>query len=230
MVGQTWNYKWFADVALRTVYFHDHQNPNTHQQHGLWAAMNVEPNQATFNNPRDGSLLAPSYCTGLGLPTAPQPGLPSAPACYGVGSVADIRVPTDPASGVNASFREFTVNYSDYVPLYDAAEKPVNPPGRPDEYAADQGGMAINYRNEPFPTRVNDKSRGAKAEPAYVFSSAVHGDPSTPLRRVYQHDPVIFGLMGGAQEEVHNFTVCGHRWLQEPDDPNSNLYGWQSVI
>ena len=43
MVGQTYNYRWFVDVALRTVYFHDHQNPNTHQQHGLWAAMNVEP-------------------------------------------------------------------------------------------------------------------------------------------------------------------------------------------
>src|SRR4051794_6294918 len=230
MVGQTWNYKWFADVALRTVYFHDHQNPNTHQQHGLWAAMNVEPNQATFNNSRDGSLLAPSYCTGLGLPTAPQPGLPSAPACYGVGSVSDIRVPTDPASGVNASFREFTVNYSDYVPLYDAAGKPVNPPGRPDEYAADQGGMAINYRNEPFPTRLNDKSSGAKAEPAYVFSSAVHGDPSTPIFRAYQHDPVIFRFMGGAHEEGHNFTVSGHRWLHEPDDPNSNLYDSQFVM
>src|SRR3954453_14642486 len=230
MVGQTWNYRWFVDVALRTVYFHDHQNPNTHQQHGMWAAMNVEPNQATFNNPRDGSLLAPSYCTGLGLPTAPQPGLPSAPACYGVGSVSDIRVPTDPASGVNASFREFTVNYSDYVPLYDAAGKPVNPPGRPDEYAADQGGMAINSRNEPFPTRVNDKSSGAKAEPAYVFSSAVHGDPSTPIFRAYQHDPVIFRFMGGAHEEGHNFTLSGHRWLQEPDDPNSSLYDSQFVM
>jgi hypothetical protein len=230
MVGQTWNYRWFADVALRTVYFHDHQNPNTHQQHGLWAAMNVEPNQATFNDPRNGDLLAPSYCAGLGLPTARQADLANAPPCYGVGSVSDIRVPTDAATGVNASFREFTVNYSDYVPLQDAAGKPINPPDHPDEFAADQGGMAINYRNEPFPVRVNDKSTGNRREPAYVFSSAAHGDPSTPIFRAYQHDPVIFRFMGGAHEEGHNFTLGGHRWLHEPDDPNSNLYDSQFVM
>jgi len=229
MVGQTWNYKWFADVALRTVYFHDHQNPNTHQQHGLWAAMNVEPNSSTFNDPRSGAPLVPPYCNGLALPDAPQAGT-TAPACYGVGSVSDVRVPTDPATGVNASFREFTVNYSDFVPMHDAAGKPINPPGAPDEFAADQGGMGINYRNEPFPTRVNSESTGARREPAYVFSSAVHGDPSTPIFRAYQKDPVIFRFMGGAHEEGHNFTLSGHRWLSEPDDPSSNLYDSQFVM
>jgi len=89
--------------------------------------------------------------------------------------------------------------------------------------------MAINYRNEPFPTRVNSASAGAKKEPAYVFSSAVHGDPSTPVFRAYQKDPVIFRFMGGAHEEGHNFTLSGHRWLSEPDDPNSNLYDSQML-
>ena len=228
MVGQTWNYKWFADVAVRTVFFHDHQNPNTHQQHGVWAAMNVEPNNSTFNNPSTGALLVPPYCNGLGLPDAPQAGT-TAPACYGVGSVSDIRVPTDLATGINGSFREFTVNYSDFVPTYDAAGKPINPPGHPDEYAADQGGMSINYRNEPFPIRVNSASTGAKKEPAYVFSSAVHGDPSTPIFRAYAKDPVIFRFMGGAHEEGHNFTLSGHRWLSEPDDAKSNLLDSQFV-
>ena len=229
MVGQTWNYKWWADVAVRTVYFHDHQSPNTHQQHGLWAAMNVEPNNSTFNNSSTGALLVPPYCNGLNLPDAQQAGI-TVPACYGVGSVADIRVPTDTATGINASFREFTINYSDFVPLYDAAGKPINPPAHPDEYAADQGGMAINYRNEPFPIRVNSASTGAKKEPAYVFSSAVHGDPSTPIFRAYPKDPVIFRFMGGAHEEGHNFTLAGHRWLSEPDDPNSNLYDSQMLM
>lgn len=227
MVGQTYNYKWFADVALRTVFFHDHQNPNTHQQHGLWAAMNVEPVNSSFNDPRTGAKLVPPYCTGLGLP---QPAGTTDPACYGVGAVSDIRVPTDPTTGLNGSFREFTVNYSDFVPMYDAAGKPINPPGEPDEFAADQGGMAINYRNEPFPTRVNSNSTGAKREPAYVLSSAVHGDPSTPIFRAYSRDPVIFRFMGGAHEEGHNFTLAGHRWLHEPDDPNSNLYDSQFVM
>src|SRR3954454_11654261 len=140
MVGQTWNYRWFVDVALRTVYFHDHQNANVHQQHGMWAAMNVEPTASVWTNPKDGSKLVPPYCNGLNLPTAAQPDGPQTPACYGVGSVSDISVP-----GVT-SFREFTVNYSDFVPLYDAAGKPINPPGKPDDFATHQGGMAINYR------------------------------------------------------------------------------------
>jgi hypothetical protein len=231
MVGQTYNYRWFVDVALRTVYFHDHQNPNTHQQHGLWAAMNVEPGGSQWTDPRTGSWLAPGYCDGLGLPTPAVRPDASDPACYGVGSVADVRVP-DPAAanGYAASFREFTVNYADFVPMVDAAGRPINPPTRSDDYATDQGGMTINYRNEPFPTRVSSASTGLKREPAYVFSSAVHGDPSTPLFRAYPGDPVVFRLIGGAHEEGHNFTLSGHRWLHEPDDPSSNLADSQFVM
>ena len=76
--------------------------------------------------------------------------------------------------------------------------------------------MAINYRNEPFPTRVNSARTGVKAEPAYVFSSAVHGDPSTPLFRAYQGDPVIFRFIGGAHEEGHNFTSPGTAGCTSP--------------
>ena len=231
MVGQTWNYRWFVDEPLRTVYFHDHQNPNTHQQHGLWAAMNVEPQNSQWTNPGTGKWLAPSYCDDVGLPPPATRPDPTDPPCYGVGSVADVRVAdtANPGSFL-ASFREFTVNYSDFVPLHDAGGKPVNPPNKPDDFASDQGGMAINYRNEPFPTRVNSAATGARANPAYVYSSAVHGDPSTPLFRAYQGDPIIFRFMGGAHEEGHNFTLSGHRWLHEPDDPNSNLYDSQFVM
>jgi hypothetical protein len=233
MVGQTYNYKWFVDVALRTVYFHDHQNPNTHQQHGLWAAMNVEPVGSQWTDQRNGNALTPAYCTGLSLPAPPQGTTAgeAKPPCYGVGSVSDVKVP-DPATpgGYLASFREFTVNYSDFVPMVDAAGKPINPPKEPDQYAADQGGMAINYRNEPFPTRNNSAKVGPQREPANIFSSVVHGDPSTPIFRAYQGDPVIVRFMGGAHEEGHTFTLAGHRWLHEPDDPASNLYDSQFVM
>ena len=167
-------------VPLRTVYFHDHQNPNTHQQHGLWAAMNVEPVSSRWTDSRNGDKLVPKYCEGLGLPAGVQAGA-TEPACYGVGPVADVSVPNGP------SFREFTVNYSDFVPMYDAAGTAINAPGEPDDYGADQGGMAINYRNEPFPVRVNSESTGKRREPAYVFSSAVHvtfPGPGTATRTV----------------------------------------------
>ncbi|HJR38210.1 MAG TPA: hypothetical protein VJ819_07490, partial [Nocardioidaceae bacterium] len=221
MVGQTYNYRWFVDVPLRTVYFHDHQNPNTHQQHGLWAAMNVEPKDSVWTSPTTGAPLAPAYCKDV---SASAPAMSGGTPCYGVGSVSDIKVadPAKPGSWA-ASFREFTVNYSDFVPLYDAAGRPVNPPEVADDFATDQGGMGINYRNEPFPIRINSSRSGLKKEPAYIFSSAVHGDPSTPLFRAYPGDPVIFRFIGGAHEEAHNFTLSGHRWLHEPDDPDSAL-------
>ena len=82
MVGQTYNYRWFVDVPLRTVYFHDHQNPNTHQQHGLWAAMNVEPGGSQWTDPLH-RLLAGARPTATGsvcplrrsAPDADRPGL-----------------------------------------------------------------------------------------------------------------------------------------------------------
>ena len=55
MPGQTYGYRWFVDVPLRTVFFHDHQYANLHQQKGLYAAMNVEPADATWHDPKTGA-------------------------------------------------------------------------------------------------------------------------------------------------------------------------------
>ena len=55
MPGQTYGYRWFVDQPLRTVFFHDHQYANLHQQKGLFAAMNVEPSDATWTDPATGS-------------------------------------------------------------------------------------------------------------------------------------------------------------------------------
>src|SRR3712207_3247507 len=98
---------------------------------------------------------------------------------------------------------------------------PVNPPPAVDDYGADQGGYAMNYRNEPFQIRTSPGAAGAKGDPAYVFSSAVHGDPSTPVFRAYNKDPIVVRNVVGSHEEVHTFNVHGHRWLSEPDNPNS---------
>jgi manganese oxidase len=197
--GQTYGYRWFVDVALRTVFFHDHQYANTHQQHGLWSVMNVEPADATWHDPKTGERT------------------------NGVGTVADIRTPSGP------DFREFTVHFSDFVPQVDAAGSPINPPHHPDDYASDQGVMGVNYRNEPFPIRMNSQTSGSKREPAHIFSSAVHGDPSTPLFRAYSGDPAVFRFVTGAHEEGHAFSLAGHRWLSNSDDPKSNLTSTQGA-
>ena len=104
----------------------------------------------------------------------------------------------------------------------------VEPPDEPDDFGADQGGYAFNYRNEPFQIRVPG-STTLKKDPAYVYSSAVHGDPSTPLFRAYHKDPVVIRNVDGSHEEMHTFSVHGHRWLNEPDNPQSSYVDNQSL-
>lgn len=201
MPGQTYGYRWFVDTALRTVFFHDHQYANSGQQKGLYAAMNVEPVDATWHDPR------------TGVPTD------------GIGPVADIRSPSGP------DFRELSVFYQDRSPMWRDEGKgaPVDPPPAVDDFGADQGGMAINYRNEPFPLRTSPTATGARGDPAYVYSSAVHGDPSTPVFQAYPGDPVIIRHMTGAHEEAHTFNIHGHRWLSQPDNPLSNTIDTQTT-
>lgn len=207
MLGQTYGYRWFIDQALRTVFFHDHQYPNSQQQRGLFASLNVEPPDATWHDPRTGQ------------PTD------------GVGTQADIRSPS------RADFREFSIYHEDRVPMWtsftpgrtpDPARAVIAPPAA-DDYGADQGGMSFNYRNEPFPTRVSPTAPGLQKEPAYVYSSAVHGDPSTPIMRAYSGDPVVIRNVVGSHEEMHTFSVHGHRWLSQPDNPLSTPTDSQSL-
>jgi hypothetical protein len=195
MPGQTYGYRWFVDQPLRTVFFHDHQYANLHQQKGLFAAMNVEPSDATWTDPVTGK------------PTD------------GTGPMADIH------SSLGPHFREFTLFYSDRVPMWKdgGTGAAVRPPLQVNNFGSDQGGYTINYRNEPMETRTSPGAPGLKDDPAYVYSSAVHGDPSTPLLKAYSGDPVVIRQVTGAHEEVHNFTLPGHRWLNEPDNPNSTM-------
>ncbi|QQG43320.1 MAG: hypothetical protein HYW45_03935 [Candidatus Daviesbacteria bacterium] len=216
LAGQTIGSRLFVDMNLRTVFFHDHQFPNTGQQHGLYAAWNVEPDGSTWEKP-DGS------------------------SSDGVGTTANIIVPK------GTSFREFSIFYADFVPGFrpapdlpgnqGPAEKdivPISPRGMDGagDYGADQGTMTVNYRNEPFQIRINPhlpSSIANKNDPAYIFSSAVFGDPATPIFKAYRGDPIVVRLVQGAHEEQHNFNIHGHRWLHEPDDPQSNLYDAQSM-
>jgi hypothetical protein len=201
MPGQTYEYRWFVDQPLRTIFFHDHQYANLHQQKGLYASMNVEPPDAIWRDTRTG---------------APNDG---------TGPEAIIESP----SGMD--FREFTLYYADHIPMWRqfGAGRPINPPGTPGDYGRDQGGVSINYRNEPFQIRTRPGEPSPKDDPAYVYSSAVHGDPATPVLRAYAGDPVVIRNVVGAHEEMHTFTLHGHRWLNEPDNPNSTLTDSQTL-
>jgi hypothetical protein len=88
---------------------------------------------------------------------------------------------------------------------------------------------------------TNDQAAGLAGDLSYAFSSqvtradtklnavpsawpygiqtatqgALTGDPFTPLMRVYEGDKVYLRVQVGGQEEGHNFSMNGIRWLQQ---------------
>jgi hypothetical protein len=56
-----------------------------------------------------------------------------------------------------------------------------------------------------------------------LFSSKVHGDPSTPMLRAYVGDNIVFRLLAGMQNETHTFVVSGHGYRPERYDRDSRV-------
>ncbi|WP_055669786.1 multicopper oxidase domain-containing protein [Desnuesiella massiliensis] len=187
--GDTIIERFYADTELRTIFFHDHLFPNSHQQHGLFGALIIEPHNSTYHDSETGNEIK-------------------------CGTKAIIKRPGEP------DFREFVLAVHDFALLFDKDGKPLNPPPFPGSHD-DPGVMGINYKNEPFQFR--------KGDPAYVFSSYMHGDPSTPLLESYEGDPIRIRLFDGAHEEQHSFNLHGLRWRKEPTDMASPLIQSQTL-
>lgn len=143
----------------------------------------------------------------------------------------DIKTGEPLESGVKAvirrpdgsSFREFALFVHDFAPLFDREGKPLNPPSVPGAHD-DPGVMGINYRCEPMPERLKNGE-----DPAYLFSSLVHGDPATPILETYPGDEMIIRLLDGAHEEQHSFNMTGMSWHREIADLTSPLAASQTI-
>ncbi|NVJ26357.1 multicopper oxidase domain-containing protein [Myxococcus sp. AM011] len=239
--AQTSVQRWWADPLispsgkehpLETVFTHDHFGPSSHQQHGFYGALIVEPKGSKWRDPRTGIYYGSRVADG-------------GPTSWS----ADIITP-NPAN----SFREFAIAFADYVPLYDECGKPVNPPNYKETSlpwavdfwatpmpeaisAADPGGMTINYHNEPIPHRISSRiscsdrvqRSGARGDMANVFRSDIHGDPYTPVMYGNPGDNVRIRLIQGSQEEQHSFTLHGNKWLKELYEPDSGYYNAQAI-
>jgi Tol biopolymer transport system component len=240
--AQTTTQRWWADPLLnnngvdrtiRTVFTHDHFGPSSHQHHGLYGALVVEPAGSRWE-------------TTNGTPMGTR-------ADGGPTSYAANILPGD----ASRSYREFNLAIADFALVYTKDLKPINPPGRkeiglpfileppaipqPESISADDPGTGlINYRNEPIPLRVRDAATNtqltdARGDMANVFRSqddagnTIHGDPFTPLLEAYEGDKVQIRLIQGAQEEQHVFSLHGGKWLHEPSSPNSGWYNAQAI-
>ncbi|MDQ1648658.1 MAG: hypothetical protein QOG60_715, partial [Frankiaceae bacterium] len=122
------------------------------------------------------------------------------------------------ATGAKKSFREFALDWEDGLNLRkpDGTPVPVSSVGG-DPY--EQGNRGINYRNERFDPRL-----ARSPDPADVFSSAVHGDPATPVLQAYVGDPVRIRLLQASDRgRTHSVLIAGHAWADQPGDPSSRL-------
>ncbi|RRJ29490.1 multicopper oxidase domain-containing protein [Halocatena pleomorpha] len=115
-------------------------------------------------------------------------------------------------------FREFCLHYQDFAQLVNRKGEFIN---NEEEHNENGGTMAINLRNTPVYQRGDP-------DPAYSFSSAVHGDPATPVLEAYSNDPIRIRLIQGVWEEQHNFQLHGRFFETEGlavEDTVSNIIG-----
>ncbi len=197
--GGTGTFQYFADRQLGTAIFRN-AGSDSSQRHGAYGLLIVEPQGSTWFDSRTGSALTATA-------TSTQ---------------AIIRAPN------NQRFREFAltlgttdqhlarsiVPYQDVVAgagvnsTFTAGNVPI----------ADKGWSNINYTTEPLTVRLGLTTSPPNPSPNYstAFSSAVHGDPSTPILRSYAGDPVVMRVGIGASDQLHLFNVGGHVFPKEP--------------
>ncbi|MDF0642442.1 MAG: hypothetical protein P0111_00305 [Nitrospira sp.] len=204
-------YRWWVDVDMGTVFWHDHAFGATTWPHGGFGVTLVEPFGSTYHDPKNGKLV------------------------YS-GPIADIHSNEPIGAGVSGSFRELMVSIHDTVPHTVNIIEAGNPPGQPVEVALEAGktvsfqmpekilnapnkyinggthttGSGFNFRAEPFAQRLSNNPDTSK-----LFSSAIHGDPDTPLLRAYTGDTMVFRLLHQLMNESHVWTISGHTFLTE---------------
>lgn len=145
----------------------------------------------------------------------------------------DIRTGKELAFGTKAvikrkdhtAFREFALFVHDFALLFDKDGNALNPPEVPGSHD-DPGVMGINYRCEPMRERLKYHD-----DPAYIFSSLIHGAPATPVFKAYAGERVRFRtLMPADKPRNVGFCIHGHMWKQQPDNALSRIIPLQGAI
>ena len=201
-------YRWYADSDFGITYWHDHAYGLTSWGHGLFGCTVIEPKGSTYHDPFTGDLVRS-------------------------GSIVDIHTNEPVSATVRGSFREYVMQLQDSNPRTEnrivsqtVFEKPAegqtvanytNKLGSKDSWSL----MDTVFRYLAGGERTSGSSWGLRVEPlnrrlavnpdpSVLFSSAVHGDPDTPLLRAYLGDPIVLRVLDHAGNEMHTIHVNGH--------------------
>lgn len=206
-------YRWYPDVDLGIVFWHDHVFGLDSWAHGLFGSTVVEPPGSTYHDPITGRPIRS-------------------------GLMADIHT-TEPVSAqVKGSFREAVLHIMDSNPRTAELLTADNPMagrqtviGTPSaKYPARMNKSPMTFLNgseattgggfgmrvEPLSVRLENNP-----DPSKLFSSQIHGDPDTPIVRAYLGDPIVIRALETSANEIHTWHVSGHGFLAERYNPNA---------
>ncbi|MET8355531.1 hypothetical protein [Micromonospora sp. NPDC005171] len=199
--GEQVTYRWSVPVAGMAM-LRDMADPMHHASHGLYGALIIEPPGSTYLNPTTGAPLASGVSAVVSNPNG-----------------ADHRENIVLMNSDLALFRkDVNGNVADDQPVPDNFDLSLTPSDVADD-AEDQGEFSINYSNEPLAHRyANDQNI------TNIFSSYVHGNPSTPMFQAYGGDKTVFHVgQAVGDPRSTSFALHDHIWRRGPMDPDSQL-------
>ena len=201
--GEKIRYLWHADKEYGACILNSFGDVRNHRYHGLFGAIIIEPTKARWFD----GLRCPDEHFGEQAVVA--------------------------ASG-NEPFREFVLFAQNGIRLLDkngvlikTTEQGMEGGGgheAPDH--EDTGEKGFNYRSERFFNRLKRKPQITD-----VFSSKQHGDPATPVFKAYEGERIIIRyLMPADKPRNISFTLHGHEWRAQPNDPFSRVISIQGAV
>ncbi|MDI3467284.1 MAG: hypothetical protein OJF50_006105 [Nitrospira sp.] len=179
--------KSIKDRTLRTVFTHDHFGPSSHQHHGFYAALVVEPRNSKWFT-LDGKEMGgtdekrnPTQFRKDGGPTSYAANIivrDKGTACLNAKTLeCSHQLDNKDSIDKERTGREFNLAFADFAIVYDKENHPINPPSQiegnlrnpvlpgripvPEGISTkDPGTQLINYRNEPIPLRIGKEING----------------------------------------------------------------------
>jgi manganese oxidase len=198
------------DRTLRTVFSHDHFGPSSHQHHGLYAALVVEPTDSRWEN-LDGTLLGGSEIPS-GANQARKPLKSSSsrndggPTSYGANILAPkapdklcTSTSTAEEQALNCdrerTRKEYNLAFADFAIVYTKENKPVNATNR----IVGELPVPVMHAKSPSPESIS------------------YSDPGTQLIN-YRNEPIP--LRVGEQDKLPN-DIGEYEYHQKTSNPAS---------
>lgn len=240
------------DRTIRTVFTHDHFGPSSHQHHGLYAALVVEPTNSKW-----------TFLDGKAMGGADKDGKPArlradgGPTAYAANvTVYKDGVPCIDKDSNNLhcnsknseigeidterTAREFNLAFADFAIVYDKHNRPINPPNRIDHdlplstlsgsiptpeaiSASDPGTQLINYRNEPIPLRIAERDKNGFTSRQKAGARGDMANVFSSAIHAGQGKQGIFKKRKGESKHAELFTERLDQGLRKPGDPATPL-------